>query len=127
MRTELQSRFTEDIDKSYALWLLGRIRQERNENVQIYAEQLLNLADFQGEGQNLAELAPIERQLVGFFTDCLYYDYLKIKVMRENPEAIAMAKQNLRKLFNLRTGRQLEDREYCDIEPMDVSAAGPIY
>ena len=53
--------------------------------------------------------------------------------MRENPEelrravAIAMAEQNLRKRFNLRTGRQLEDREYCDIEPIDVSAVGPIY
>ena len=135
LRTELQMRFAEVIDKSYALWLLRRIRQERNENVQIYAERLLNLAedDFQGEGQNPAELAPIERQLVGFFTDGLYYDYLKTKVMREKPEelrrtlAIAMAEQNLRKRFNLKTGRQLEDCEYRDIEPIDVSAAGPIY
>ena len=53
--------------------------------------------------------------------------------MRGNPEelrravAIAMAQQNLRKRFNLRTGRQLEDCECCDIEPMDVFAAGPIY
>ena len=134
LQTELQSRFAEVIEKSYALWLLRRIRQERNENVQIYAERLLNLAEdnFQGEGQNSAELAPIERQLVGFFTDGLYYDYLKIKVMRENPEelmravAIAMAQQNLRTRLNFRK-RQLEDREYRDIEPMDVSAAGPIY
>ena len=132
---ELQSRFAEVIDKSYALGLLRQIRQERNENVQIYAVRLLNLAedDFQGEGQNLAVLAPIERQLVGFFTDGLYYDYLKIKVMRENTEelrravAIAMAEQNLRKRFNLRKGRQLEDHKYHDIEPMDVSTARPIY
>ena len=41
--------------------------------------------------------------------------------------AIAMAEQNLRKQFNLTTGRQLEDREYRDIEPRDVSTAGPIY
>ena len=135
LRVELQSRFAEVIDKSNALGLLRRIRQERNENVQIYAERLLNLAEdaFQGEGQNPAELAPIERQLVGFFTDGLYYDYLKIKVMRENPEelrravALAMAEQNLRKRFNLRTGRQLDDREYREIEPMDVSAARPQY
>ena len=134
LRTELQSRLAEVIDMSNALWLLHRIRQERNENVQLYAERLLNLAkdDFQGEGQNPADLAPIEQQLVGFFTDCLYYDYLKIKVMRENPElrpavAIAISEQNLRKRLNLRTGRQLEDYEYREIEPMDMFAAGPIY
>ena len=56
--------------------------------MQIYAERLLNLAQdaFQGEGQNAAELAPIERQLVGYFKDGLVHNYLKIKVMRENPE-----------------------------------------
>ena len=81
--------------------------------MQIYAERYLNLAQdaFQGEGQNAAELAPIERQLVGYFErqlvgyfkDGLVHDSLKIKVMRENPEdlwravAIVMGEQNLRK------------------------------
>ena len=41
--------------------------------------------------------------------------------------AIAMSEQNLRKRFNLRTGRQLEDRKYNDIEPMDVVAERPHY
>ena len=56
--------------------------------MQIYAEQLLNLAQdgFQGEGQNAAELAPIERQLFGYFKDGLVHNSLKIKVMHENPE-----------------------------------------
>ena len=40
--------------------------------------------------------------------------------------AIAMAEQNFRKRFNLRTGRQL-DHKYHDIEPMDESAARPQY
>ena len=68
LQVELQSRFAEVIDTGYALVLLCRIRQERAENFQIYAEQLLNLAEdaFQGEGQNPAELSPIELQLVGF-------------------------------------------------------------
>ena len=53
--------------------------------------------------------------------------------MKENPEklrpavVIAMAEQNFRKRFNFRTGRQLEDHKYHDIEPMDVSAARPQY
>ena len=87
----------------------------------------------QGEGQNPAKLAPIEPQLVGYFTDGLIYAYLKIKAIKENPEklrravGIAMAEQNFRKWLNLRTGRQLEYHEYPDIEPMDVSAARPQY
>ena len=58
------------IDKSYALGLLRRIRQERNENVQIYAEQLLKPAEYmlQGEFQIPTTLVPIEQQLDGFFT-----------------------------------------------------------
>ena len=107
LRTELQSRFAEVIDKSYALGLLPRIKQDKHENV-IYAERLLNLAEdaFQGEGLNVAELAPIERQLDGYFTDGMCHDYFKIEVMREDPEelrramAIAMAEQNLRKRLN---------------------------
>ena len=75
-------------DKSYTLGLLRRIKQDKNKNVVIYAERLLNLAEdaFQGEGLNVAEQAPIERELVGYFTDGLCHDYLKIKVMRENPK-----------------------------------------
>ena len=90
LRTELQSRFAEVIDKSYALGLLHRINQDKNKIVVIYAEHLLNLAEdaFQGEGLNVAEQAPIERQLVGYFTDGLCHDYLKIKVMRENPKVL---------------------------------------
>ena len=53
--------------------------------------------------------------------------------MKENPKklrpavAIAMAEQNFGKWFNLRTGRQLEDHKYHDIEPMDVSTARQQY
>ena len=52
LRNELQSRFAEVKDKSFALGLLRRLRQEKHENVQMYPERLLNLAEdaFQGEG-----------------------------------------------------------------------------
>ena len=47
---------------------------------------------------------------MGFFIDGLAYDYLKIKVMRDNPATladavnIAMNEQNLRRRFDLRKG-----------------------
>ena len=45
----------------------------------------------------------VERQLVGFFVDCLHHDYLRMKVMRDNPDNFqyavqaALNGQNLRK------------------------------
>ena len=50
----------------------------------------------------------VQQQLINAFIDGLAYDYLKMKVMRENPQTlegavgIAMKEQNLRKRFNLR-------------------------
>ena len=51
----------------------------------------------------------MQRQFVGFFIDGLAHDYLKMKVMRENPMeseravGIATEDQNLRQNFALRT------------------------
>ena len=81
---------------------------------------------FQGQGQNLGELAPIERQLVGYFTNGLYYDYLKIKVMRENPKRTKARCSNCygraksMKAITLRTGRQYE--EHAERQPIDREA-----
>ncbi|MCF1458970.1 MAG: retrotransposon gag domain-containing protein [Shewanella sp.] len=129
LKTELQTRFSEVVDRSYALSLLRQVKQKRDESVQIYAERLISLAeDAYQEAANTTELGQIERQLVGYFTDGLYYDFLKMKVMRDNPErlqtavGIAMQEQNVRKRFNLRTGRDFEGRRE---EPMEVDASKP--
>ena len=51
----------------------------------------------------------VESQLVGFFIDGLYHDFLSMKVMRENPNTFqdavqsALAEQNLQKRFQLRS------------------------
>ena len=53
--------------------------------------------------------AVVESQLVGFFTDELYHDFLQIKVMRENPKGFqtavqsGLAEQNLQKRFQFRS------------------------
>ena len=57
------------------------------------------------EGQG----GPVQRQLVGLSIDGLAHDYLKMKVMRENPMeseravGIATEDQNVRQKFALRT------------------------
>ena len=56
--------------------------------------------------------AVVESQLVGFFIDGLYHDYLRMKLMRENPKTFqlavqsALTEQNLRKRLNLRSNEK---------------------
>ena len=110
LKTELTSRFAEISDPQHAFFLLRKIKQIPEENVQLYAERLLSLAEKAFTGQN-GGVAAIERQLVGFFVDDLVHDYLKMRVMRQNPATLqaavasAMTEQNLRQIFNLRIGR----------------------
>lgn len=107
VKAELTSRFAEVTDSQHALMLLRKVKQKPGENVQVYAERLLALAEDAFVG--LAGPAA-DRQMIGFFIDGLTFDYMKMKVMRENPATLQAAitaatnEQNLRKRFDLRSG-----------------------
>ena len=126
LKTELSSRFGEVVDESHAAVLLRKVKQKEGEPIQSYAERLITLAEQAFTNQN----RQAETQLVGYFIDSLYYDHLKMKVLRINPptldEAVncALYDQNLRKRFNLRSGRDYKSLESND-EPMDVSHVRP--
>ena len=128
-KTELTLRFAEISDPQHAFVLLRKIKLKPEENDQLYARRLLSLAEEAFTGQN-AGVAAIERQLVGFFVDGLVHDYLKMRVMRENPATLqaavgyAMTEQNLRKKFNLRIGR-VTDSNVRHTEPIEVEYALP--
>ena len=91
LKAELQSRFVEIKDRNIAFSLLRRVRQERSESVQIFAERLPAITEDAFQDQDQADLAAIERQAVGFFIDGLAFDYLKMKVMRQNPDRLKVA------------------------------------
>ena len=99
LKAELAKRFADISDAQHAFTLLRQVRQERNENVQIYAERLLSLAEQAYEGAQDARVT--EGQLVGFFTDGLYSDRLKIKVMRDDPKTLQEAINSARDEFKL--------------------------
>ena len=72
--------------------------------------------------------------MVGFFTDGLTYNYMKMKVMRDNPntlqEAITVAtnEQNLRNLRTCRSGNHYQrDNNHMNAgpKPMDVEHVYP--
>ena len=88
LKTELTSRFAEISDPHNAFVLLRKNKQKPEENVQLYAENLLSLAEEAFTGQN-AGVAAIERQLVGFFVDGLVHDNLKMRVMRGKSSNVA--------------------------------------
>lgn len=118
LKTELSQRFADVTDVQHAFMLLGRVKQENNENVQIYAERLLSLAE---QARGITEI-----QLVWFLIDGLNSDRLKLKVIRDNPttmtEAMGSARQefNLQQRFELRTGRNYFAPRNDSNEPMEI-------
>ena len=89
VKAELTSRFAEVTDSQHALMLLLRkVKQKPGENVQVYAERLLALAEDAWVG--LAGHAA-DRQMIGLFIDGLTFDNMKINVMRENPATLQTA------------------------------------
>ena len=96
---------------------------------------MLSLAN-QAYSDDSLRTAEVQKQLVNFFIDGLSYDYIKIKVMRENSETLqdavttAMTEFNFRKRVDLRTGHDYYtcSRSNFDSrqeEPMDVSHYRP--
>ena len=123
-KVELARRFAEVVDPQHALLLLRKVKQRPGETVQVYAERLIALGEdaFVGQPDDVRD-----RQLVGYFIDGLSEDYMKIKVMREDPVNlqnainVATAEQNLRKRFNLRAGHDFKSERYeKGSQPMQV-------
>ena len=79
--------------------MLHKARQVKNESVQVYAQRLYALAN---DAFTKVDKAVVELQLVAFFIDGLYHDFLCMKVMREN-STFHCQKKNLRKIFQLRS------------------------
>ena len=72
----------------------------------MYAKRLFALAREAFAGRQ-GSLGAVGSQMIGFFVDGLYNDFLKMKVMHDNPNTFqgavttAMNEQNLLRRFNL--------------------------
>lgn len=125
VKTELSTRFSELTDSQHALMLLRKVKQKQEESIQVYAERLLALGDKAFPNQvNVA----VDQQLIG-----LVHDYMKIKIMRENPATLQAAittatnEKNFRKRFALRSSnnsRALNGSD-TDTQPMEVDHLRP--
>lgn len=87
---------------------MRKMRQNSNESVQIFVERILQVAEDAYTSEKL-EHEIIQKQLVDIFNYGLSFDFLRMKVLRENPKTlenavqVAMREQNLRKRFALRS------------------------
>jgi hypothetical protein len=99
LKRQLALRFSDVTSPQIALSMLRQVKQKVGENIQIYAERILSLAEeaYDNQGGNA-----IERQLIDTFVDGLINDQLKMKILRDRPDnlqnaiGIATNEQNLR-------------------------------
>ena len=78
LKGELNVHFAEVNDQHHAFTMLCKAQQHKAETVQVYAERLYALVQDAFEKTNKAL---VESQLIGFFIDGLYYDFLCMKVL----------------------------------------------
>ena len=127
LKKELTAYFGEITDPQQALLMLRKLKQKRDEGVQIYAERLMTLAEDAWPDQLTETL--VQQQLVNVYIDGLYADDIARRLLRQNPKTIeeavklAATEQNLRSRFDLRhrasTGSmsRFERKE----EPMEIN------
>ena len=100
VKSELATRFAEVSDKTHAFSLLQKAKQKRDESVPVFAERILSLAV---QAYETIDAPEVQRQLINFFVDGLHHDYVRIKIMREDPSnfqtavTIGMNEFNFRK------------------------------
>lgn len=128
LKRELAARFGDIIDPQYALALLQKEKQTKTESVQFFAERLMTMAEDAFPDGDPRNDPAIERQLIQAFVDGLAHDFLKVRLLRDNPNTlrraveIATNEQDLRRKIELRIGKhaQQEDgvrRQFDRFEP----------
>ena len=80
LKSELNVRLAEVNDTHEAFTMLHKARQVKHEPVQVYTGRMYALAN---DAFTNVHKAVIKSQLVVFFIDGLYHDFLHMKVIRE--------------------------------------------
>ena len=76
LKRQLIARFSDVKDPQFALSLLRKLKQKQGENIQVFAERNLSLAEeaFLGPAGDM-----VEQQLIETFVDGISNDQLKLK------------------------------------------------
>lgn len=117
LKGELNARFGMVSDAHFAGTMLRKLRQKYDENIQVFSERLLSLAE-ETYGDLPGGIEAHERELLGIFIDGIRSNSIRLKLMRENPDCFATAvksatkEQNLRLRFSLRSTHDRPQRRF---------------
>lgn len=104
--------------------MLRQIKQKHGENIQLYADRVMGLAEVGFEGQENSRF--IESQLVDMFANGLNNEQLKMTIFRKNPDSlqgamgIAIDEANLRQRVTASGGRMYTPPENEGPVPMEI-------
>ena len=121
LKIELTSRFSHVVDCRHAKNLMRRIKQKSDEPVIVYSGRLYNLAVEAYDLQTI-NVPLVQAELIECFIDGLNDMKLKYKLMERNPQTfenavqIANQDQNLRRMFMLRTSKNIENTRETPME-----------
>ena len=89
LKAMLTQRFGPVTCPDYAFGLLRELEQGPTETARALSDRLISLAEeaYRGETNH----ALVEGQLVGYFVDALRGDFIKMRILRENPPTLARA------------------------------------
>ena len=122
LKSELTIRFAEISDVAQGFHVLRRLKQKSTESVQLFAERMFSLASEVFRDQTDGQSAAIDNQMVGFFTDGLIEDRVRMKLLRDNPSTfqdavrIALNEQNVQKRIQSRVRSYNDDRFHGEPE-----------
>lgn len=114
LKEQLAVRFSDVTDSQMALSLLRSVKQKPAENIQLFAERILSLAEeaYQNQGGQA-----VERQLIDIFVDGLTNDQLKLKILRDQPPTLQGAIGIATNEQNLRARVQLSHNTQANFSP----------
>lgn len=129
MKNELSKRFGDITDSAYAMSVIRTLRQKPSENVQLFNERIMTLAE---RAFDDTDSPVVQIQLVDIFVTGLLNDSLKMCVLRKKPTTLeqalnmAMDEVNLKQRLSLISKQPGRDSVNLGQEPMDVSHMRPI-
>jgi len=87
-----KSKFAEVANPDHAMFKLTLVKQLKNEPVALFAEKIISIAE-DAHGDTLSNLpiesnALIKKQVINIFTQGLFNDAIRARVIRENPSDI---------------------------------------
>ena len=111
LKAMMAKQFGQVIDSQHVMSILRTLRQGQDETVQMYFEKFIQIAKDAYPSVESHEKVQtlIQKQLLDMFCDGLCHDFIRLKILKADPESlketyeIALSEQNLHKRFNIRS------------------------